>query len=361
MNIKPKYIVLSFIWIFILVSIIDGPAIFTMIYLFITIFFLLFINIKNKNLQTYFSKLYQDRKNISLLKHWVILDEKKQNHKKTVRKYFENLSKIMYVFSFFLIIAMYLLLEVLTIIQPLANALLIMILIVFLYCMIQTVLYRFPSVITLIVPFISFSIVYSFYEIKKIESLILLKILFILFSIISYSIICFCAQPYIIRSLHKNQLFINGLPNIILLIITFEMNSIEKPSLNFTKDPNFSKYPNEVKKLLSNQEFMNKIRDVYYQFQMTKITSEITTDILIISIIIFTFSALLNIKMRYDNKKAKKLLTNVRVKSVKFQKFCYKDFQKISYYGGSYFEDQLFALPDVYKFIYDIEVNEEKF
>lgn len=115
----------------------------------------------------------------------------------------------------------------------------------------------------------------------------------------------------------KNQLFINGLPNIILLIITFEMNSIEKPPLNFTKDPNFSKYPNEMQKLLSNQEFVNKIRDIFYQFQMTKITSEITTDILIISIIIFTYSDLLNIKIRYDTKK---LLTSVRVKSVKSQK-----------------------------------------
>ncbi|EGS40063.1 hypothetical protein ACQKKI_08295 [Staphylococcus capitis] len=361
MNIKPLYIVFSFIWIFILGLIIDGPPIFTMIYIFLTISILLFINIKNKKLQTYFSKVYQDRKNTNLLKHWVILDDKKQNHKKVVRKYFENLNKIMYVSSLFLIIAMYLLLEVLTIIQPMANALLIVILIIFLYCLIQTVLYRFPSFITFIVPFISLSIVYSLYDSKIIESLILLKILFTLFSIISYGIICFCAQPYIIRDLHKNQLFINGLPNIVLLIITFEINSIEKPPLNFTKDPNFSKYPNEMQKLLSNQEFVNKIRDIFYQFQMTKITSEITTDILIISIIIFTYSALLNIKIRYDTKKAKKLLTSVRVKSVKSQKFCYKDFQKISYYGGSYYEDQLFALPGVYKFIYDIEVNEEKF
>lgn len=60
-----------------------------------------------------------------------------------------------------------------------------------------------------------------------------------------------------------------------------------------------------MQKLLSNQEFVNKIRDIFYQFQMTKITSEITTDILIISIIIFTYSDLLNIKIRYDTKKLK--------------------------------------------------------
>ena len=47
---------------------------------------------------------------------------------------------------------------------------------------------------------------------------------------------------------------------------------------------------------------------------MTEITSEITTYILMITITIFTFSALLNIKMRYDNNKAKKELSNVRRK-----------------------------------------------
>ncbi|MEJ7174759.1 hypothetical protein WL278_10405 [Staphylococcus caprae] len=361
MNIKPLYIFLFFIWALILEILVYRPSVFTMIYLFLTSSILLFINIKNKKLQNYFSKVCHDRKNTNLLKHWVILDDKKQNHKKIVRKYYENLNKIMYAFSFIFIIAIYLLLKVLTIIQPLAITFLIIILMGFIFCIIQTALYRFPIVITLIVPFISFLIVGFLHDSKEIENLILLKILFILFSTVSYGIICLYAQPYVIRNLYENQLFINGLPNIVLLVFTFVMNSIEKPSLNFTKDPNFSKLPNEIQMLLSNQEFVNKIRDIIYQSQMTEITSEITTDILIISIMIFTFSASLNIKMRYDNKKAKKLLASVRLKSVKSQKFCYRDFQKVSYYGGSYYEDQLFALPGVYKFIYDIEKNEEEF
>lgn len=361
MNIKPLYIFLFFIWVLILEILVYGPSVFTMIYLFLTSSILLFINIKNKKLQNYFSKVCHDRKNTSLLKHWVILDEKKQNHKKAVRKYFENLSIIVFVSSLFLVITMYLLSKILTMFQHLANALLIIILIGILYCIIQIVLYRFPSFITLIVYFLSFSIVDSLHDSKKIENLILLKVLFILFSILAYGIICLLAQPYVIRNLHKNQLFINGLPNIVLLLITFVINSIKKPSFNFTKDPNFSQFPNEIQILLSDQEFVNKIRDVFYQSQMMEITSEISTDILIISILIYTFSALLNIKMRYDSKKATKLLTNVRLKSIKSQKFCYRDFQKVSYYGGSYYEDQLFALPGVYKFIYDIEKNEEEF
>ena len=64
--------------------------------------------------------------------------------------------------------------------------------------------------------------------------------------------------------------------------------------------------------------------------------------------------------MRCDNKKASKLLSIIRRKSIKHQKFCYRDFQKISYYGGQYYEDQLFSIPGVYKLIYDNEVNKER-
>lgn len=325
-----------------------------------TTLILLIINIKNKNLQNYLLNVYQYRKNITHLKNWVILDDEKNMHKKIVRKYYEKVNKIMYIFSFFFIIIIAYLLNVLTIIQPLVLIALIVVLIGFLVCLIQVVLYRFPIAITLIIPFISFFIVSFLHDSNTIRNLILLKVLFVLFSAISYSFICLGAQPYVIRNLHKNQLFINGVPNIVLLIFTLAMNNIKKPSLNFTKDPNFSKYPNEVQNILLDQEFSNTIRDIIYQSQMTEVTSDITTYILIISITIFTFSASLNIKMRCDNKKASKLLSNVRRKSIKYQKLCYRDFQKISYYGGQYYEDQLFSIPGIYKFIYDIESNKEK-
>lgn len=337
-----------------------GPSIITVLYLLSTTLILLIINIKNKNLQNYLLNVYQYRKNITHLKNWVILDDEKNMHKKIVRKYYEKVNKIMYIFSFFFIIIIAYLLNVLTIIQPLVLIALIVVLIGFLVCLIQVVLYRFPIAITLIIPFISFFIVSFLHDSNTIRNLILLKVLFVLFSAISYSFICLGAQPYVIRNLHKNQLFINGVPNIVLLIFTLAMNNIKKPSLNFTKDPNFSKYPNEVQNILLDQEFSNTIRDIIYQSQMTEVTSDITTYILIISITIFTFSASLNIKMRCDNKKASKLLSNVRRKSIKYQKLCYRDFQKISYYGGQYYEDQLFSIPGIYKFIYDIESNKEK-
>lgn len=361
MKTKPLlYIFLIFIWTLILQKLAYGPSIVTVLYLLLTTSILLIINIKNKNLQNYLLNVYQYRKNITLLKYWGILDDEKNMHKKIVRKYYEKVNKMMYIFSFFFIIIIAYLLNVLTIIQPLVIIALIVILIGFLFCLIQVVLYRFPIAITLIIPFISFFIVSFLHDSNTIRNLILLKVLFVFFSAISYGFICLGAQPYVIRNLHKNQLFINGVPNIVLLIFTLSMNTIKKPSLNFTKDPNFSKYPNEVQNILSDQDFTNTIRDIIFQSQMTEVTSNITIYILIISITIFTFSASLNIKMRCDNKKASKLLSNVRRKSIKHQKFCYRDFQKISYYGGQYYEDQLFSIPGVYKFIYDIEINKEK-
>lgn len=361
MKTKPLlYIFFVFIWILFLQKLAYGPSIVTVLYLVLTTSILLIINIKNKNLQNYLLNVYQYRKNTTLFKYWVILDDKKNMHKKVMRKYYEKVNTMMYIFSFFFIIIIAFLLNVLTIIQPLVIVVLIVILIGFLFCLIQTVLYRFPIAITLIIPFISFFIVFFLHDSKIIENLILLKVLFVLFAAISYGFICLGAQPYVIRNLHKNQLFINGVPNIVLLIFTLSMNNIKKPPLNFTKDPNFSKYPNEIQNMLSDQEFANTIRDIIYQSQMTEITSDITTYILIISIMIFTFSASLNIKMRYDNKKATKLLATVRRKSIKHQKFCYNDFQKISYYGGSYYEDQLFSIPGVYKFIYEIEMKKMK-
>lgn len=337
-----------------------GPSIIIVLYLLLTSSILLIINIKNKNLQNYLLNVYQYRKNITLLKNWVILDEEKNMHKKIVRKYYEKVNKMVYIFSFFFIITITYLLNVLTIIQPLVIIALIVVLIGFLVCLIQVILYRFPIAVTFIIPFISFFIVSFLHDSNTIRNLILLKGLFVLFSAISYVFICLGAQPYVIRNLHKNQLFINGVPNIILLIFTLLMNNIKKPSLDFTKDPNFSKYPNGVQNIFSDKEFANTIRDIIYQYQMTEITSNITTYILIISITIFIFSASLNIKMRCDNKKASKLLSIIRRKSIKHQKFCYRDFQKISYYGGQYYEDQLFSIPGVYKLIYDIEVNKER-
>ncbi|MEB5899566.1 hypothetical protein [Staphylococcus arlettae] len=361
MNFKPLlYAFFIIIWMIILQKIVYGPFIITIVYFLLTISILLFINIKNKNLQNFLLNIYQDRKYANLLKYWVILDDKKEHHKKLVRNYHEKVNTVMYVFSLIFLFIITFLLNVTTIIQPLINILLIIILIALLFCLLQTVLYKFPSAITLIVPFISFFIVLFLHETKAIENLIWLKALFILFSVISYAFICFGAQPYVIRILHKNQLFINGIPNIFLLIITLSMNSIKKPSLNFKEDPNFSKLPDDIQVIFSNQEFVNTIRDLFYQYQITEITSEITTYILMITITIFTFSALLNIKMRYDDNKAKKELSNVRKKSIEHPNFCYSDFQKISYYGGSYYEDQLFAIPGVYKFIYDIEVNKDK-
>ena len=361
MNFKPLlYAFFIIIWMIVLQKLVYLPSIFTIAYFLITISILLFINIKNKNLQNFFLNVYQDRKYANLLKYWVILDDKKEQHKKLVRNYHEKLNTVMYVFSLILLLTITFLLHVTTIIQPLFDILLIIILIGLLFCLLQTVIYKFPSAITFIVPFISFFIVIFLHDIIGIENLILLKVLFILFSVLSYTFICFSAQPYVIRNLHKNQLFINGIPNIVLLIITLLMNSIKKPSLNFKEDPNFSKLPYDIQIIFSNQEFVNTIRDIFYQYQMTEITSEITTYILMITIMIFTFSSLLNIKMRYDNNKAKKELSNVRIKSIEHPNFCYSDFQKISYYGGSYYEDQLFAIPGVYKFIYNIEVNKDK-
>ncbi len=347
-------------WILILQKLIYGPSILTLLYVVSTVSILLVINIKNKNLQHYLSNIYQYRKNTALLKYWIILDDEKNLHKKEVKKYYKKVNTGMYIFSLFFIFIFIFLLNVITVIQPFATVVIVIVYIIILFCLIQSMLYKFPIAITLIVPFISFFIVSVLYDSNKIENIILLKVLFVLFSTIFYGFICFVAEPYIIRNLHKNQLFINGLPNIILLFITFFMSTVKKPKLNFTGDSNFSKLPNEIQNILSNKEFINIIRDIIYQFQITQFTSEITTYILMISIIIFTFSASLNIKMRYDNKKAKRLLSSTRRRIMKHQMFCYSDFQKISYYGGSYYEDQLFSIPGVYKFIYEIEMNKAK-
>lgn len=342
-------------WMLILQKLIYGPSILALLYLVSTALILLVINIKNKNLQHYLSNIYQDRKNTALLKYWIILDDEKKLHKEEVKKYYKKVNVVMYIFI--LLFIFILLLNEITVTQLFATVGIIVVYIIILFCLFQSVLYKFPIAITLLVPFISYFIVSALHDSNKIENIILLKALFVLFAAIFYGFICFVAEPYIIRNLHKNQLFINGLPNIILLVITFLMNTIENPKLNFTSDSNFSKLPNEIQNILSNKEFVNIISDIIYQSQTTQFTSEITTYILMISITIFTFSAALNIKMKYDNNKAKRLLSSVRRNILKQQKFCYSDFQKISYYGGSYYEDQLFCIPGVYKFIYEIEMN----
>ncbi|MEY8691906.1 hypothetical protein [Mammaliicoccus sciuri] len=359
MKIKPLlYLFFIYIWVLILQMLANGSLIVSLFYLLLTTMILLIINIKN--IKNYLLNACQYKKQATLLKYWVISDGKKNLHKKMVKKYYEKVNTVMYIFFFIFIISIAFLVEVLTVVKPMAIFALIAIMIGFLFCFIQFILYRFPIFITLIVPFISFFIVSYLYESNQIENLILLKVLFVLFAAISYGFICFSAQPYVIRNIHKNQLFINGVPNIILLIFTLSMNSIEKPKIDFTKGYDFSELPDEIQIILSNQEIANIIRDIIYQSQMAEFTSEITTYILMISIMIFTFSASLNIKMRHDNNKARNLLSRVRIDIMKHQKFDYSDSQKISYYGGSYYEDQLFSIPGVYEFIYEIEMNKSK-
>lgn len=354
------YMFSIYIWGLILKKLASGSPILILLYLLLTTIIILIINIKNNNLQNFLVNVSQYRKDTTRLNYWIILDDKKKLHEKLVRKYYEKVNIVIYIFCFILIISIAFLVEVLSVIKPLAIVVLVVTLICILFCFIQTVLYKFPIFITLIVPFISFSIVSYLHKSNIIENLILLKVLFVLFAAISYGFICFSAQPFVIRNIHKNQLFINGVPNIILLIITLLMNSIDKPTLDFTKGYDFSELPDEIQIILSNQEIANIIRDIIYQSQMTEFTSEITTYILMISIMIFTFSTSLNIKMRHDNNEARNLLSRVRIDIIKHQKFDYSDFQKISYYGGSYYEDQLFSIPGVYEFIYEIEMNKSK-
>ncbi|RIO29665.1 hypothetical protein BUZ74_13320 [Staphylococcus saprophyticus] len=95
MKTKPLlYIFLFFIWMLILQKLAYGPSIIIVLYLLLTSSILLIINIKNKNLQNYLLNVYQYRKNITLLKNWVILDEEKNMHKKIVRKYYEKVNKM---------------------------------------------------------------------------------------------------------------------------------------------------------------------------------------------------------------------------------------------------------------------------
>lgn len=301
--------------------------------------------------------LYKYRKDTKRLEHWIILDDKKRLHKKMVKKQYDGINIIIGTFGCSIFILLLLFFRLATIIPPIIGIFLLIILIIIGCIGYKNIICMFPFIRLLAIPIFSLGIVLFLHDSKIIENFVTLEVLFIIISSIFFGFACLRIPPYIIRSLHNKQFFINSAPNIFLIIMILSMNNIKKPDLDFTKDPNFSKFPNEVQNILSNQEFVNTIRDIIYQTQMTVVTSDITTYILIISVMIFIFSALLNIKMTYDNKKAAKLLFGVRRKSIEDQKFSYRDFQKISYYGGQYYEEQLFSIPGVYKFIYDIELN----
>ncbi|WP_305850422.1 hypothetical protein [Staphylococcus hyicus] len=357
MKINTKNMFLIYMWAIGFISLSNKQNIFISLYLFATILILLIINMKNKKLNDYLINIYHIRKSNLLLEIWEILDIKKKKHKDTVKIYFKKLMEVIYVFGFIVIISLSVVYKMFSGLHPATYYLLIAFFIVFLFNTFSLILYYFPIFIIAIVPFISFFTVIYLFDSKVIGSIMILKILFIIISTVIFSLVCLISQPYIIRVLHKYQLLINGVPNTILLVIIFWFKSLQKPPLIIKENESFSKLPKEFKEILSNQEFLNLVRDIIYQYQMTEITSEINTYILTITIMIFNFSVILNLKSRFDNKKAVKLLSNIRHEIMIEKKINYFDLQKISYYGGEYYEDQLISLSGVYEYIYGIEVE----
>lgn len=347
------YFIIFIAWIYLAKILMNFNFKLFVIYILLTITVYIYLNIKNKKIIKLITHYRSVNRRIKKLKCWYILEDNKISHLsliKDLNSFSSNLLcfvTILFFLSFSLIasfINSYVLYFLLIIYLLYASAILL-----------KMSVLRFPIFTALIIPFISIIVPLYINDLRIITNLLHLKLIYIVVATFLYIIMCLIARPYAIEKINRNLLFINGLPNLILLILTISLSTIKKTKLNFTKQEGFNRLPNELQTILSNKYFTNQIRDIFFQTELNKVTSEISADILIATLVIFIFTIILKTRLRLNQFKARKKLNYIRFKELLNENITYEEYKTISYFGGEYYEDLIFTMPNALSCIYQKE------
>lgn len=319
-------------------------------FLLLTSIAIIITNIKNGKFINFFKRYVLINRKIKKLNHWNILEENKYSYLLLIKSSNDFRIKLLFMVTFLILVPI--IYNASFINTYVIYVLLIIYLLYLSITLLKVNVNRFPIITALVIPFISIMVPLQLHDAKYITNLLYLKLIYIGIAIFIYLIMCLFARPYAIQKIHRNLLFITGLPNLFLLIMTIALSTLKKPKLNFTNQEGFNRLPNELQTLLSDKYFTDQIRDIFFQAELNKLTSEISTDILIATIVIFIFTIILKTLLQHNQNKARKKLNYIRFKELLNEDIAYEEYQTISYLGGEYYEDLILTMPNALSCIY---------
>jgi hypothetical protein len=344
------YFIIFVIWIFVARFLEEHYYILFSVFLILTSIAIIITSIKNGKIINFFNSYISINRKIKKLNHWNILEDNKISYLLLIKNSNDFRINLLLMVTFLILVPSILIATYINV--YIIYALFITYLLYFSITLLKVNVNRFPITTALVIPFISILVPVYLHDTKFITNLLYLKLIYIGIAIFIYLIMCLFARPYAIQKIHRNLLFINGLPNLLLLILTITLSTLKKPKLNFTNQEGFNRLPNELQTLLSDKYFTNQIRDIFFQSELNKLTSEISTDILIATIVIFIFTIILKTLLQHNQNKARKKLNYIRFKELLNEDIAYEEYQTISYFGGEYYEDLILTMPNALNCIY---------